>query len=128
MNESQIMKLSLIGSIIGIIALYFVAITIEPVHVNIDETMSKYTSSIILVNGIVSDIYLHEDGHIFFTLSNNTGEIKVVLWKDTVKQLKLKHVKIDELKNGDHLEITGTVEYYKGELEFMPLRAQVKFV
>jgi len=128
MNEVQLMRLSLFGSVIGIAALYVVSLNFASVPVNIGEITNSFTGNAILVKGVVSDIYLHGDGHIFFTLSDGTGSIKVVLWDDTVKQIELNHVNIRELEEGDSLKITGEAELYKGELELVPLRAQVNFI
>jgi DNA/RNA endonuclease YhcR with UshA esterase domain len=127
-ERDRLMKLLLLGSVIGIVALYIVSQNITSPPVNINEALSMANGNVILVNGIVSGVQLHEDGHIFFTLNDDTGSVKVVLWKDVVKQLELNHVNIDEIKNGDRLEITGTIELYRGELELVPLRAQIKFV
>ena len=143
MNENQVLKISLYGSIMGIVALYFVSLNLTSVPVHIGEITGELTGNVILVRGIVSDLYRHEDGHIFFNLKDEDGadegetmsgtiggtnEIKVVLWDDTVKQLELNHVNIREVENGDRLEVTGVVELYKGMLEIVPLRAQVRFL
>ncbi len=128
MNEKQLMRLSVLGSVFGIVALYFVAMNLCMPLVDIGEITGEIIGNTVVVKGTVSDVYFHKDGHIFFNLKDETGEVKIVLWDDTVKQLELNHVKVRELKNGDRLEVTGVVELYKGTLEIVPLRAQVRFI
>ena len=37
-------------------------------------------------------------------------------------------IDISQFKNGKEIEITGSVELYRNELEIIPLRSLVKFV
>ena len=120
------MKVSLIGSIIGIIALYIVVINISSVHVKIGEVTGNLVGSIVNVEGEVKDLYEHENGHMFFDLDDGTGRIKVVIWEDVAEELELGGMDTGSIKNGARMQITGTIERYRGELELMPLRSQVR--
>lgn len=122
------LRISLIGSILGLIALYFIVLNISSVHVKIGEVTGKLIGSVVEVEGEVKDFYEHKNGHFFFNLKDDTGEIRVAIWENVVEELRLSGVNISEIRNGARMEITGTVELYRGELELIPLRSQVKII
>jgi len=128
MDDQQLAKISLIGAVIGIISLYVLSMTIVSAPVNIGEVTGSLIGGAVTVSGEVSDLYKHEDGHVFFSLADGTGEIKVVLWDETVKQLELNGVIVSQLKNGDRIKITGEVTTYKGELEIIPLGSRMEIL
>ena len=128
MNERTMLKICLVGSIAGIIALYFITITITPLDVKIGEVTGELVGKVVNVKGTVTDFYEHKDGHYFFDIKDGTGELKVVLWDSLVEQLRLGGMNVDEIRDGAELELTGTLEIYKGELELIPLRSQVRII
>ncbi|MCK4496879.1 MAG: exodeoxyribonuclease VII large subunit [Candidatus Aenigmarchaeota archaeon] len=128
MNEERMLRISLIGSILGLIALYFIVLNISSVHVKIGEVTGNLIGSVVEVEGEVKDFYEHKNGHFFFNLKDDTGEIRVAIWENVVEELRLSGVNISEIRNGARMEITGTVELYRGELELIPLRSQVKII
>lgn len=128
MNEERMLRISLIGSILGLIALYFIVLNISSVHVKIGEVTGNLIGSVVEVEGEVKDFYEHKNGHFFFNLKDDTGEIRVAIWENVVEELRLSGVNISEIRNEARMEITGTVELYRGELELIPLRSQVKII
>ncbi|MFC2143777.1 exodeoxyribonuclease VII large subunit [Candidatus Aenigmatarchaeota archaeon] len=134
MNEDQLFRTSLIGSILGILVLYFIAMNIPATDVNTDEVGSNwitgsFAASVVKMKGEVKDFYEHSNGHYFFNLEYETGEgkeeIRTVIWQQDVEGLKLSGVKMDEIRDGTVVEITGTIEMYKGEPELIPLRSHL---
>lgn len=128
MNEKTMLKICLVGSIAGLIALYFITISITPLDVKIGEVTGDLVGNVVNVKGTVTNFYEHNDGHYFFDIRDDTGELKVVLWDNLVEQLRLGGVNVDEIRDGAKLELTGTLEIYKGELELIPLRSQVRIL
>ncbi|MFH1445039.1 MAG: exodeoxyribonuclease VII large subunit [Nanoarchaeota archaeon] len=128
MNEQQLIRMSLIGAVVGIIALYFVSTFTVSAAINIGEVTGNMIGGAVTVSGEIKDLYEHEDGHVFFTLKDNTGEIKTILWDETVKQLELNGVIVSKLENGDNIQITGEITTYKGELEIIPLGSRIKIL
>ena len=122
MNDQQLIRLSLIGAVIGIVALYIVSQFVVSATVNIGEISENSIGSSVTVSGEIKNLYKHKDGHIFFDLVDDTGEIKTVLWEDVVKQLDL------NLENGDKLKITGEITTYKGDLELIPLGNKIEIL
>ena len=137
MNEDQLFRTSLIGSILGILVLYFIAINIPVTDVNSGEVggnwiTGSFAASVVKMKGEVKDFYEHSNGHYFFNLEYETDdgmkEIRTVMWQRDVEILRLSGVKVDEIRNGAMIEITGTIEMYKGEPELIPLRSQVRLL
>lgn len=128
MNESELLRVCIIGSVLGIIALYI--LTSQPVYnnVKIGEVDNSCIGNIVNITGNVVNLYEHRDGHLFFDLDDGTGSIKVVLWDDVLRRLELDGVNISHIENGVKLQVLGTVEIYKGEFEVLPIRSDVKFV
>ncbi|MBU0898998.1 MAG: exodeoxyribonuclease VII large subunit [Nanoarchaeota archaeon] len=122
MKEQQLIRFSLIGAILGIIALYFVSQFAVSATVNIGEISNNFLGTSVTVSGEINNLYKHKDGHLFFNLADETGEIKTVIWDDVVKQLEI------DLKNGDKLKITGEITTYKGDLELIPLGNRVEIL
>jgi len=124
-KESSLNRFCFIGAIIGIVLLYFYSFTLVQSQIGIGEIDSGTVGSTVNVSGKTEDVYFHKDGHVFFTLDDGTGNIKVVLWKDVVKQLELSGS--DRIRNNKTLSIEGKIEKYKGELELIPTARGVKF-
>jgi exonuclease VII large subunit len=128
MNEEKMLRISIIGSVLGLIALYFIVLNISSVDVKIGEVTGNLVGSVVKVEGEVKDFYKHKNGHFFFNLGDDTGEIKIVVWENIVEELRLGGMDTSRIRNGARMEIAGTIELYKGELELIPLRSQVRFI
>ncbi len=144
MNEDQLFRTSLIGSILGILVLYFIAMNIPATDVNVGDVggiggnwiTGSFAASVVKMKGEVKDFHEHRNGHYFFNLEHDTGketgegmeEIRVVIWQQDVEELRLSGVKVDEIRDGAVVEITGAIEMYKGKPELIPLRSQVRII
>jgi len=111
MNERFLMRISFIGSIIGIVAIYMIVSHMDFYGVKIGSITGDMTGTTVNVTGTVKDLYRHKDGHIFVTLFDESGDVKVVLWSDTARRLNF------TVKNGMSVNVIGNVKLYKGEPE-----------
>jgi RecJ-like exonuclease len=127
MNEKKLMKISLIGTLAGFIVLYILIQTTGYSHTEIGDINKNYIGKVVNVTGKVSGLKIYEDGT-FFTLTDKTDSIKVILWSDTIKLLEEKNINASEITNNRTVQIVGEVELYKGELEIIPLRGQIKII
>lgn len=127
MNEAKLTKISFTGAFLGLIVLYFLVTQIYSFHVNIGEVDSSYVGRTVNITGVITGM-TRSRGNVFFDLKDNTGKIKVVLWKDTLELLELSGVNINEIRDENELNIVGNVQLYKGELEVMPIREHVKIL
>jgi DNA/RNA endonuclease YhcR with UshA esterase domain len=59
----------------------------------------------------------HKNGHIFLTVSDDTGQIKVPVFSG-------KGIDTAQLQVGRFFSFTGLVQSYKGELQIVPARSQ----
>lgn len=125
MKESSLNRFCLIGAIAGIVLLYVYSFFGVQNEIMIGEIDSSMVGSAVNVSGKAEGVYFHKDGHVFFTLNDGTGEIKVVLWKDVAAQLELTGSR--RIRNNKTLNIEGRIEKYKDELELIPSARGVKF-
>lgn len=113
MKERFLMRISLVGGFIGIVAIYIIVSHADFAGVKIGSITGDMIGIPVNITGTVNDIYRHKDGHIFFTLSDGRDEIRIVIWKDTTKRMNF------TLKENMDVNVIGNVEVYKGEPEII---------
>ena len=128
MDDKLVIRICLIGSVLSIIALYFAAFSMGSESVKVGEITGNLAGMVVNVSGQASEIYIHKNGHVFFNLREGKDKVRVVVWESDVERLAYSGVNIMQLRNGDRIQIVGTVEIYQGEPEIVPLRAQVRIV
>jgi len=128
MDDRTVIRVCLIGSVLSIILLYFAALSLGSENMKVGEITGSLAGRVVNVSGYASEIYLHKNGHVFFNLRDGQDKVRVVVWESDVERLAYSGVNLTEMKNGDKIQIVGTVELYQGEPEIIPLRAQVKFI
>lgn len=108
-------KLSLICSLVGLIAIYAVAISARPKITPIASLNENFIGLRISVSGQVIDYRDHEEGHLFLKLKDKSGGlVNVPIFSRTRAQLE------ESIEILDIVEITGEVALYQGELEVIP--------
>lgn len=105
------LSISAAFSMIGLFLLFIISSAMEPAEVGIKEIGYDDVGRYVRVRGIVSSVYYHPDGHVFLTLRDLEGKIKVVIFSDVARDL--------ELRESDIITINGFVDYYHGELELI---------
>jgi DNA/RNA endonuclease YhcR with UshA esterase domain len=114
------MRISFIGSIIGIVSIYFIVLNIHTPGINIGEITGSFVGKEVNVTGTVSDVYKHSNGHLFFTLDDGSGSVKIVLWENIVSEIERRGWDISRIDDGIVVNVVGEVQMYKGELEVIP--------
>ena len=117
MKERTLIRICLLGSVLGIISLYFLSFMIVAVDVGAGEISQEHIGRKVRLSGTVQELSIHRSGHMFFELADDTGSIDVAIWEDRVEQLALSGMDMSRLKNGAEIELAGDVEYYKGGLQ-----------
>lgn len=110
MKESTLLKIALIGAVIGILVLFFVTKTVRIDETTIDRLKTDETSSI---KGTVTKIT--EKDNVAFVELTQENKISVILFKD---------YPID-LKEGEVVEVIGKTEEYEGKLEVVGKEVRV---
>jgi DNA/RNA endonuclease YhcR with UshA esterase domain len=106
----NILKISIITAVIGIIALYFISQALVEETIEIKKLK---IGQIERISGMVTSVYVSRDDHVFLKVADNTGEITVVAFKNS---------NIDEayyLEIGEEVTVLGRVDEYKGDLEII---------
>lgn len=108
MNEKELLKISLISSLIGILILFFLTYTIKVNLYEINSLSKDNLDDIVRVKGIVQS-FTETPGLYIVNLKDNTGRITVVIFKDE----KL------GLREGLNMEVIGNVVEYKNNIEII---------
>ena len=106
----NILKISIVISILGIAALFFITRYSTEESIKISDLK---IGQIERITGMVTSVYNSKDGHVFLKVADNTGEINVVVFKGS---------NIDEayeLEVGEEISVLGRVEEYKKKLEII---------
>jgi DNA/RNA endonuclease YhcR with UshA esterase domain len=127
-DEQKLMRISFIGSIAGIVAIYLIVLNITTPGIDIGEITGSFVGSEVNVTGTVSDVYKHRSGHVFFTLDDGSGSIKVVLWESLVSEMLKRGWEISDIREGSVLNLVGEVEMYKGDLEVIPKSPRISLL
>ncbi len=114
MNETQLLRICLVVGIIGIIALFFIAESIEAIAVNIIDVTEEMIGKNVAVRGTVSGLKIN-DGITFFDLVDTDFQhsILVVFFEERI-----------DIEEGSLVTIVGTVKEYKGQLEIVGERIE----
>ena len=104
MNDSLIMKISLLMAVLGTVALFFIVQVVEPCKISPDEITEALDGQYVKTSGVVSSFYENQ-GNLFFYLDG----IKVVFFQ----------VGNYSIKDGDHVSVTGKVSIYRDKLEII---------
>lgn len=124
MNE--IVKLSLTVVIFGMILLYIISVNIGYENVKIGEINRSYIGKLVNVRGKI--VSIKDGNNMFIDLKDDTGKIKLILWSDTLEQLELSGMNIDEIKENTILEVRGNIDIYRNEFEIIPIKSQIKIL
>lgn len=112
-SDYQLMKISLVIVVIGIICLLALYLILEPEELSIKDITTAKVGHEVIVSGFVESLSVKDD-HVFITLKDNNSSIKVVMFANIAKT----YPEIYNLTN-EIITIRGTVDNYKGELEIV---------
>lgn len=118
-KDQGILKISFLVSTFGLLLLFYVSANLLPPLMKISDIEYGNTGSKVMVKGEITSFKFSEKGHIFLKVSDGTGEISVVMFKNLVEKLGGEKIK-KRIKKGNVIEIAGTVEEYRGSLEIVP--------
>jgi len=105
----NIIKLSIVVAMLGIVALFFIIKYNEQNTVKISELKEGQVEKI---TGMINSVYISKDDHAFLKVADTSGEVSVVAFKSS-------NIDVYNLEIGDQISVLGRVEEYKGELEII---------
>lgn len=112
MKETTLLKIALICSLVGLIALYFISTRIEVKDYK--PSLNKNIGDDVKLNGVVTKIT--DRGNVVFIEVNQQNPITVVLFTDDDNL---------RLKDGDNVEVIGEVQEYNGKNEIIAQKIRV---
>jgi len=127
MNEKQLIRISILGSVITLILIFIFVSSINPVNVKIGDIGVNDAGKTVNITGVIRNLNM-KNGNVFFTLSDETGEIQIVLWSNVMKELEIKGVNQTSLKDGMSINMEGTIDIYKGQLQIVPAKSGITII
>ena len=127
MNEKQLIRISILGSVITLILIFIFVSSINPVNVKIGDIGVNDAGKTVNITGVIRNLNM-KNGYVFFTLSDETGEIQIVLWSNVMKELEIKGVNQTSLKDGMSINMEGTIDIYKGQLQIVPAKSGITII
>ena len=113
MKETTLLKIALICSLIGLLALYFISSKIEVKDYKPAE-LNKNVGDDVKLKGIITKI--SDKGNVVFVDLKNENYMTVVLFTSE-NDLKL--------KKGDNVEVIGKVQEYNGKNEIIAQKVRM---
>ena len=126
-SESGLLKISAVGVAVGLFLLYFISANQQIQSLEIGKIDSDFVGKSVNITGTVDD-FRKTDSGLFFNLVEGEKKIKVVLWNNIVEQLELKGFDTKDIKDGVKINLVGLVGQYKGSLEVIPAKAEVRII
>ena len=111
MNDITIAKISLVMTIIGIVALLGIVMIMEPVRMEIRQIDETDAGKIVKVYATIESIRM-PDETAFLMLNDGSGNITGVIFKSS-------SINSTEFNKGDNVITTGRVSVYKGKIEII---------
>ncbi len=108
MKEKDLLKVSLVFSLIGILIIFFLTNTLEVKKYDIGSLSKDNLDDSVKVKGFVSS-FIETPGLYIITLKDDTGKIPVIIFKD--EELPL--------REGLELEIIGDIVEYQDKIEII---------
>ncbi len=114
MEEKKLLYIALTSAIIGILSLFFISSHLSSNQIPISQITPEYEGSNVRICGKITSKTVTSAGHVFLTIKDNSGSIKVVAFNDTAEKLGIYY-----LEKYDNICVSGKVKEYKGELEVL---------
>lgn len=115
MREREVLWLSLILSVIGIIFLAYGSTLVEPKKADIKD-LEELEGVYVSVTGRVLDV-ISSKGNLFLKIEDRTGDVNVVIFEREMKRMGLES---NDIRKGMVLVVEGVVQRYRGEVEVIP--------
>ncbi len=122
MKDEKIYRISLLVSLLGLVALFVFAHISSPESVDLEELGHGDIGDRVKIEGTVGSVHVSEGGHLFFHVKEGNGKIDVVLFEDDLISMDLEP---DELEDGDKAVVIGDIELYRGDIQIQPVEIRL---
>ncbi len=111
MQDEEILKISLITTVIGLLGLIVTSSFVSIDTIDISDIDNSKLDEEVEINGIIDSVYITKSNTTIIEVSDDTGSINVVVFAST-------HLNTTVSKNMK-VSITGTVSIYNGDYELI---------
>lgn len=119
MDDSGLLKISFGVAAFGLVLLFFVSTYSTVPVVQVSELSYDDTGTKVAVEGDITSVRVHGDGHIFIELADDTGSISVAIFNNVAEELDT--ITRGCVTNiGSSVEVAGEVSEYRERLEIIP--------
>lgn len=109
MNETQLLRITLVVALLGIIILFFLAKNIEVSKVRIDEISDEFIGKRVAISGTVQEI----------RLAKNMTFITIAQKESVNNMLVVAFEPLTFIQQDDSVIVSGQVKEYYGKLEIV---------
>lgn len=102
-------------SVVGLFLIYIAATGVEPENLEIGEITGDLVGRTITVEGYIRSEKMHENGHLFLTITDGKRNLQVPIFSSVMQHLEERNFKP---KSG--IRVTGVVDDYRGQLQVIP--------
>jgi DNA/RNA endonuclease YhcR with UshA esterase domain len=114
MKEKSLLYISIVCSLIGLALLYFISQKIELKQTPINQINPDDTGKNVRLCGDITSKYVSKNKHVFFKLQDQTGEMNIVVFNNTAK-----NINAYQLETNDTVCVIGSVDEYQNKLEII---------
>ena len=111
----HIIILSLLISVSGLFSIYFLSINQEPQFLELEYVNSELIGTSVSTEGYIEKKTLHENGHMFLTVSKNNYKIDVPVFSNIMQDVDHR-----KFRKNSKIKVTGIVDEYRNNLQIIP--------
>lgn len=93
--------------------MFFLNVSFGSPNILIKDINEEMINEKVTIQGEITYLYVSKNGHVFLKIKDESGEIKVVVFKNSGLS------RVYELEKGQKISVSGKIEEYKDELEII---------
>ena len=118
MEDSQIFKIALAMSIVGLMGMLFSVNMISPREIKINEINRGMLDEDVSLVGVVQNEKSSSSNTYFMELMDGTGKITVIVFESSAVDLEKVNMSVNSFKNR-RVKVTGKISEYQGMMELI---------
>lgn len=114
----------LLCSVAGLVLIYFAAINIQPMQLQLSEINFELVGRTVRTTGYISYKNSHPNGHLFLTITDGKAKLQVPLFAGFVTALEGNGLTKDDFRKGRRIVVEGLISEYRGQLQIIPRKPE----
>ncbi|MBI4896200.1 MAG: OB-fold nucleic acid binding domain-containing protein [Candidatus Aenigmarchaeota archaeon] len=112
-SDKTLQQIALVTTLIGVALLFILSLFMEPTAMRIQEITEQDVGKTVVVTGTITT--LDRSKNTFLTLTDDQMNLAVAIFEKTGQTMP----ELENITQGDSVEITGKIVLYKGEIELL---------